>query len=43
MAKYCPILNEKVTYLYCQECDDKICEKEKEENKFNNEKKAEEE
>lgn len=25
MAKYCPILNQKVVYLTCLECDDKPC------------------
>jgi len=26
MAKYCPIVKGKVTYLFCQECDDRVCE-----------------
>ena len=26
MAKFCPILNRKVVYLDCLECDDKQCE-----------------
>ena len=30
MAKFCPITNSKVVYLNCLECEDKICEKEKE-------------
>ena len=25
MAKFCPILNRKVVYLTCLECDDKQC------------------
>lgn len=25
MAKYCPILEEYVVYLTCQECEDKKC------------------
>lgn len=25
MAKFCPILNRKVVYLDCLECDDKQC------------------
>lgn len=29
MAVYCPILNRKVVYLTCQECDDKKCRYEK--------------
>ena len=29
MAKFCPILNRKVVYLDCLECDDKQCEKTK--------------
>lgn len=29
MAIYCPILNRKVIYLTCQECEDKLCKKEK--------------
>lgn len=35
MAKYCPILDRKVVYLDCLECDDKQCEnsKQKQENK----------
>ena len=27
MAKHCPITNEKVLYLECLECDNKVCEK----------------
>jgi hypothetical protein len=26
MSKYCPILNRKVVYLVCLECDEKICQ-----------------
>ncbi len=26
MSKFCPILNEKVVYLECLECEDKECE-----------------
>lgn len=25
MSKFCPIYNEKVVYLTCQECDNKLC------------------
>lgn len=25
MPKYCPIVNKKVTYQFCQDCDDKPC------------------
>lgn len=25
MSIYCPILEEKVTYLQCQDCEEKIC------------------
>ena len=25
MAKYCPKENRKVIYLYCMECEDKVC------------------
>ena len=25
MAKYCPIIDDFVTYLVCQECDERIC------------------
>ena len=25
MAKYCPILNRKVVYLECLECEEKLC------------------
>lgn len=25
MAKYCPILNQKVVYLTCLECEEKLC------------------
>lgn len=28
MAKYCPILNRKVTYICCQECEERKCEEE---------------
>ena len=28
MAKYCPVIGGRVVYLTCQECDDKVCEKE---------------
>ena len=33
MAKFCPIINERVTYQYCQECEDKICNSAKRETK----------
>ena len=26
MAKYCPVLKRKVTYLDCQDCEEKECE-----------------
>lgn len=25
MAKICPVDGEKVIYLFCQECEDKVC------------------
>lgn len=25
MAKYCPIVNKKVVYLACLECEEKLC------------------
>jgi hypothetical protein len=25
MAKYCPVLNQKVVYLTCLECEEKLC------------------
>lgn len=25
MAKYCPIVEKRVVYLVCQECEDKMC------------------
>ena len=25
MAKFCPIINEPVVYLMCQECEEKVC------------------
>ena len=31
MAKWCPITGEKVLYLECLECDDKICKNPKQE------------
>ena len=30
MAIFCPVLKRKVVYLTCQECEDKLCRKEKE-------------
>jgi len=27
MAKLCPMVNDRVVYLTCNECDDKICDK----------------
>lgn len=27
MSKFCPVIKHKVTYLDCQECDDKVCER----------------
>lgn len=29
MAKFCPVLGSRVTYLVCQECEEKECENEK--------------
>lgn len=29
MAVYCPVLKHKVVYLTCQECEDKVCKKNK--------------
>lgn len=29
MSKFCPITGGKVVYLTCQECEDKVCEKQK--------------
>lgn len=28
MSKYCPVIKQKVLYLTCLECEDKVCEKE---------------
>ena len=28
MSKYCPVLKQKVLYLTCLECEDKVCKKE---------------
>ena len=25
MSKYCPIVKNKVPYIFCQDCEDKIC------------------
>lgn len=33
MSTFCPIIQHKVTYLDCQECEDKECMKKKEERK----------
>lgn len=33
MAKYCHIVNHQVTYQFCMDCDDKICEQKKFETK----------
>lgn len=27
MSRYCPLLNRKVVYLECNECEDKVCNK----------------
>ena len=27
MAKYCPVTNDKVLYLECLECEEKICKR----------------
>jgi hypothetical protein len=29
MSKFCPILGQKVVYLVCQECEDRVCEKQR--------------
>lgn len=39
MAKYCPIIKEKVIYTTCLECDDKKCRREKSNGKEKKEKK----
>lgn len=26
MSKYCPIMERKVTYQFCQDCDNHVCE-----------------
>ncbi len=36
MAKYCPDVKRKVTYLECLECDDKVCLKSKKTNNADN-------
>lgn len=38
MARYCPITQCKVTYMFCQECDDRICKKTDFSNKNNDQK-----
>ena len=38
MAKWCPITGEKVLYLECLECDDKICKNLNKKNKQTNRK-----
>lgn len=38
MARYCPITQSKVTYMFCQECDEKICKKTDFSNKNNDKK-----
>lgn len=25
MSKYCPLVNERVTYIFCNECDNNVC------------------
>jgi hypothetical protein len=25
MSKFCPLINERVTYIFCNECDNNIC------------------
>ena len=29
MSKYCPIVERKITYQFCQDCDDRVCEQKK--------------
>lgn len=42
-SKYCPIVDHKVTYMFCEDCEEKIClekiDKNKEEDENNKEKK----
>ena len=39
MSKYCPIVDHKVTYLFCAECEDRKCKsKENKESKETKEK-----
>jgi len=33
MSKYCPIVDHKVTYMFCEDCDDKVCLEKKDRNK----------
>ena len=35
MAKYCPIVEKRVVYLVCQECEDKVCFKQNSQQKHN--------
>ena len=30
MSKYCPIVDSKVTYQFCEDCDDRLCVRVKE-------------
>ena len=29
MSRYCPIMEQKVTYQFCEDCDEKICKDER--------------
>ena len=31
MAKFCPVVGHRVVYLTCQECDDRVCERSRQE------------
>ena len=36
MSRYCPIVGQKVTYQFCEDCDEKICKDKTHEPKTNN-------
>ena len=33
MSRYCPIMDQKVTYQFCEDCDEKICRNNSKQNK----------
>lgn len=37
MSKYCPIIKRKVVYLDCLECEDRQCDRKKQEKETSNE------